>query len=277
MGQSDEPVVQLGCGCEQVSAQPGMVQREAQHGTSRKAVAGVREQGDGVPASHRRVMPRPIHLAARGEGGPGRAAPGRRVRSLVGLVPKPKKIIVYTDFEDQLGAATEVTLSGAPVGTDLQRFEAKVRVYLRAHEDHVALQKLRRNRPLTPDDLAELERMLTESGPGDLPHLERAAEHAQGLGVFIRGLVGLDRDAATDALSSFIAGRVLNASQLDFVNLIITYLTEHGVMGIGRLCDAPFTDHAPAGPEALFSGVDIDALVAVLDQVRSSASPGVAS
>jgi len=201
----------------------------------------------------------------------------RRVRSLVGLVPKAKKIIVYTDFEDQLGAPTEVTLSGAPVGTDLQRFEAKVRVYLRAHEDHVALQKLRRNRPLTPDDLAELERMLTESGAGDLPDLERAAEHAQGLGVFIRGLVGLDRDAATDALSSFITGRVLNASQLDFVHLIITYLTEHGVMGIGRLYDAPFTDHAPAGPEALFSGADIDALVEVLGQVRAAASPGVAS
>jgi restriction system protein len=146
----------------------------------------------------------------------------RRVRFLVRLVPKARRRIVYTDFEDHLGDATEVTLAGLPVGTDLQRFEAKVRVYLAAHLDHVALQKLRRNRPLTSDDIAELQRMLTESGAGDSTELDRAAEQAQGLGVFIRGLVGLDRDAATDALSGFIAGRTLTANQLDFVNLIIT-------------------------------------------------------
>ncbi len=171
----------------------------------------------------------------------------RRVRSLVRLVPKAKRVIVYTDFEDQLGAPIDVTVYGLPVGTDLQRFNAKVRVYLAAHLDHVALQKVRRNRPLTADDLAELQRMLTESGAGDPADVERAAEQAQGLGLFIRSLVGLDRDAATDALSSFIAGRTLSASQLDFVNLIITYLTEYGVMDIGRLYEAPFTDHAPEG------------------------------
>ena len=118
--------------------------------------------------------------------------------------------------------------------------------------------------------------MLTESGAGEPEELERAAEQAQGLGIFIRSLVGLDRDAATDALSTFIAGRTLTANQLDFVNLIITYLTEHGVMDIGRLYEAPFTDHAPAGPEDLFSGADIEALVDLLDQVRASASPGLA-
>lgn len=33
------------------------------------------------------------------------------------------------------------------------------------------------------------------------------------------------------------------------------------------------TDHAPSGPEVLFSGADIDALVAVLSEVRASAAP----
>ena len=89
-------------------------------------------------------------------------------------------------------------------------------------------------------------------------------------------LVGLDRDAATDALSTFIAGRTLTATQLDFVHLIVTYLTEHGVMDVGRLYEAPFTDHAPAGPESLFSGSDIDALLDVLITIRTTASPGAA-
>ncbi len=86
----------------------------------------------------------------------------------------------------------------------------------------------------------------------------------------------LDRDAATDALSGFIAGRTLTANQLDFVNLIVTYLTEHGVMEVGRLYEAPFTDIAPEGPEGLFSGADVDQLVSALDAVRAAVSPVVA-
>lgn len=200
----------------------------------------------------------------------------RRVRLLVRLVPKARRIVVYTDFVDQLGEATEMTMSGLNVGTDLQRFQAKVRMYLRAHEDHVALQKLRRNRPLSPIDLDELQRMLTDSGVGEPADLQHAAEQAHGLGLFVRGLVGLDRDAATDALSEFIAGRSLTANQLDFTNLVITYLTEHGVMDVARLYESPFTDLAPQGPEGLFSGVDIDALVDALDSVRITATPDVA-
>ena len=200
----------------------------------------------------------------------------RRIRLLVRLVPKTRRIVVYTDFVDQLGEATEMTMSGLNVGTDLQRFQAKVRVYLRVHEDHVALQKLRRNRPLSPTDLDELQRMLTESGVGEPADLQQAAEQAHGLGLFVRGLLGLDRDAATEALSHFIAGRTLTANQLDFINLVITFLTEHGVMDVARLYESPFTDMAPQGPEGLFSGSDIDALVDVLDAVRITASPSVA-
>ena len=74
--------------------------------------------------------------------------------------------------------------------------QAKARAFLRAHEDHVAIHKLRMNRTLTASDLAELERMLAESGVGDARNIERARSESQGLGVFVRLLVGLDREAA---------------------------------------------------------------------------------
>jgi type I restriction enzyme, R subunit len=47
-------------------------------------------------------------------------------------------------------------------------------------------------------------------------------------------------------------------------------------MDAGRLYESPFTEIAPLGPESLFTVADVDELVAVLDQVRASASTEVA-
>lgn len=55
-----------------------------------------------------------------------------------------------------------------------------MRAFLRAHEDHIALHKLRRNLPLTPADLAELGRMLAASGTGSAQEFERATTESKG-------------------------------------------------------------------------------------------------
>jgi type I restriction enzyme R subunit len=88
----------------------------------------------------------------------------RRIRGLVRLLEKRKRMVVYTDFIDDLGEVEEIALHrGGAAGTDFDRFRQKARAYLRAHAGHVALQKLHRNRPLTQTDLEELDRMLTEA------------------------------------------------------------------------------------------------------------------
>ena len=198
----------------------------------------------------------------------------RRLRGLVRLLEKRKRIVVYTDFVDDLGEIEEVILHhGAATGTDFERFRAKARTYLRAHADHVALQKLRRNRPLTDTDLDELDRMLTEAGLGDPADLARARTEGDGLGAFIRSLVGLDRDAASDALSEFVNGRTLTADQHDFVALVVEHLTANGAMDVGLLYEPPFTSLAAGGPETLFPEADVDALIAIIRSVGANAHP----
>jgi type I restriction enzyme, R subunit len=195
----------------------------------------------------------------------------RRIRELVQLIDKRQRKPLYTDFEDEMGRERTVELPGFGDGTDYTRFRAKARAFLRAHLDHVAVQKLRTNKPLTATDLVELERMLAESGLGEAATIQRAAEESQGLGLFVRSLVGLERTAAKEAMASFMAGKSLSANQIEFVDLVVNHLTEHGVVEPSALYESPFTDLTPRGPEVLFTPAQVDELIRALAAVRARA------
>ena len=117
----------------------------------------------------------------------------RRLRDLVKFIEKQKRKPIYTDFEDEMGGETHVVLPGFGEGTDYAKFRAKAQAFLRAHQDHIAIHKLRLNKALTAADLTELERMLVESGVGAAEEIGRAKSEPQGLGLFVRSLVGMDR------------------------------------------------------------------------------------
>ncbi|HBL31779.1 MAG TPA: restriction endonuclease subunit R [Acidobacteria bacterium] len=194
----------------------------------------------------------------------------RRLRNWVKLIDRTSRVPLYTDFEDERGEETEVDLGfGPPDG--FERFRAKARAFLREHADHITIRKLRMNRQLTESDLAELERILTESGAGDADEVQKAKEESHGLGLFVRSLVGLDREAAKLAFARFLMRTTLTANQIEFVNLIIDHLTEHGVMAADLLYESPFTDLAPKGPEGLFTSAQVGELLDVLDRVRAAA------
>jgi type I restriction enzyme R subunit len=196
----------------------------------------------------------------------------RKLRGLARFVEKTTRNPMYTDFEDTLGEAVDVVLPRANPGTDFERFRAKAEAYLQQHLDNLALQRLRRNKQLTPDDLSELERMLFAAG-GQQADIARATEQGEGLGLFVRHLVGLDRSAAVEAFETYLDGTRFSAQQVRFVSLIVDELTKNGVMEPSRLFESPYTDHAPTGPDYVFPNVDVDVIVDTLRHIKQTALP----
>ena len=131
----------------------------------------------------------------------------RRLRSLIKLIEKAERKPVYTDFEDEMGPETEVELQGFQTGGPRAGSLPRRASSFKTHENHITIHKLRRNQPLTASDLAELERMMLEAGVGTAGDIARAKEQSHGLGLFIRSLVGLDREAAKEAFGGVPAWR----------------------------------------------------------------------
>lgn len=195
----------------------------------------------------------------------------KRLRSLVKLIEKRKRVVVYTDFEDELGTDAVIDLPEVANGLDMVKFKEKARQFLKAHESHLSLQRLRRGQSLTGSDLSELENMLREAG-GSKEMIDRAAEQAHGLGYFIRSLVGLDREAVSQTFNQFVRGTTATPDQIEFIELIVQELTQAGVMDAERLYQSPFIDINPLGPDGIFPSAVVDQLFKVISDIRLSAA-----
>ncbi|MBZ0212228.1 MAG: DEAD/DEAH box helicase family protein [Nitrospirae bacterium] len=191
-----------------------------------------------------------------------------RLRDLVKLVEHRRGSPVFTDFGDELGEESEIALPGFVDAAGFERFKEKARAFLRDHQHRGSIQRLRLNEPLTQADLEDLERVLIECGAGG-SEIQRASE--AGLGLFVRSIVGLDREAAKRSLNAYLGDRTLSATQIEFTNMIVDYLTEHGVMEPRLLFESPFTDLSALGVDGLFGSEEVDSILKFLSLVRDRA------
>ena len=146
------------------------------------------------------------------------------MRGLLQYIDKLKRKIYYTDFTDDITDAAE----GEPIYTsnDLKNYKKKVEFYLKEHEDHMSVYKLRNNKKLNETDMKELERILwTELGSKD-DYIKEYGDTP--IGRLVRKIVGVDRAAVNEAFSKFLSDEHLNVNQIRFVNLIIDYIVANG-------------------------------------------------
>ena len=144
-----------------------------------------------------------------------------------------------TNFDDQI---LETEWHESQLETDdLKNYLAKAEFYVREHQDSPAIAKLKSNLPLTQQDVAELESILW-SQVGTQEDYE--AEYGEKpLGEFVREVVGMDMKAAKEAFSVYLNDVNLDDRQIYFVNQIVEYIVQNGLMkDLSVLQKPPFTD-----------------------------------
>ena len=124
---------------------------------------------------------------------------------------------------------------------DLKNYKLKAEFYVRKNQDNAVIAKLRGNEPLSAEDVRELERILwSEAGTKQDYESEFGAKP---LGEFVREIVGLDMRAAKEAFSEYLSDTSLDDRQIYFVNQIIEYIVQNGMLkDMAVLQEPPFTD-----------------------------------
>lgn len=195
-----------------------------------------------------------------------------QLRDLVKFIDRQEQRIVYTNFTDSLGEISEVEVPQQQTGFSPYQYRRKVEAYIRANENHVAIAKLKRNIPLTESDLQSLETMLFNSAEIESrEQFEQVYGKNLSLKLFIRKLVGLDRSAAKQAFAEYLKNVNFSAQQIRFIENIIDYLTQNGVMNPEQLYESPFTEVHPDGLDGVFSDRQADRILEIVRSINHTA------
>ena len=160
------------------------------------------------------------------------------LRDLMKYIPKEKSRY-DTNFTDDI---LSIDWRDSELDNDdLKNYKAKAEFYVRQHQDDLVIGKLKKNKPMTPEDIKQLEAILwSQLGIKE----EYEAEYgSKPLGEFVREIVGLDMRAAKEAFEEYLNEANLNSRQIYFVNQIVEYVARNGLMkDLSVLQEPPFTD-----------------------------------
>ena len=162
----------------------------------------------------------------------------KNLRGLMKYLPKTAPRY-DTDFEDDILSMEwrESELEN----DDLQNYKTKAEYYVRQHQNDLVIAKLRMNKPMTWQDIGELEKILWKELGTKEEYTEEYGDKP--LGEFVREIVGLDMKAAKEAFSEYLDSTKLDSRQIYFVNQIVEYIVHNGLMkDLSVLQEPPFTD-----------------------------------
>jgi type I restriction enzyme R subunit len=186
------------------------------------------------------------------------------------LKDENKENPIYSDFTDDLPHG-EVEEKDILISyTKLQSYKDRVESFIRKNKNHLVIDKLYKNIPVTPSELAVLEEFLMQEAESKDRLFTEYEE--QPLGKFVRRIIGLDIEAAQKHFTSFIQQANLNANQITFIQKIIDYLNKNGVLDKSMLTQSPFNDLDDNGIIGVFPEEEkLIKVIQLIDEVNLNA------
>ncbi|MCI9346200.1 MAG: DEAD/DEAH box helicase family protein [Lachnospiraceae bacterium] len=180
----------------------------------------------------------------------------------------PQKAAKYeTNFADDI-LSTE-WYEAELESSDLKNYKEKAEYYIRQNQNHIAIVKLRGNKPLSDFDVQSLEEILW----GELGTREDYEREygEKPLGEFVREIVGLDMNAAKEAFAEYLNGSRMDSRQIYFVNQIVEYIVHNGLLkDFSVLQQSPFTDKGSV--VEIFTDMDVwTGIREVIEQINANA------
>ncbi len=163
----------------------------------------------------------------------------RLLRGLMPYIGKETKRIIDTNFKDEI-MSQEIRDSDLRHTGNI-RYREKMKKYLHENENEPVIMKLKTNQPLSSEDVAELERIMWMEVGTKEEYIEEYGGIS--LGVLVRRVTGLDKQAALDVFSKYLDHTILNENQRYFVGMVVDYIVKNGTMDdFGVLKESPFSD-----------------------------------
>jgi type I restriction enzyme R subunit len=193
------------------------------------------------------------------------------LRTLINFIDKDDKKEVYTNFTDTVGSVRENETGQFREISELKQYRLKVEQYIKQHQNHMTIHKLKKNKPITDKDIEALEEMLFNSDVAESKErFEESYKRIEGLGPFIRSLVGLDKQAVNKAFADYLQNGNFASHQIRFVKKVIDYLTNKGTMDPEQLYEPPFTDEHYEGVDGVFPNEAAN-IVSIIREINQNA------
>lgn len=192
------------------------------------------------------------------------------LRDLIKFLEREEATIYYTSFEDQFSGPVKDHQVIYPFN-DLAAYRQKVEFYLKEKSNYITIHKLRNNVQITNEELGELEVMLFEQGGIGTKEEFIKAYGEQPLGKFIRGILGLDVNAAKLAFGEILSSQTLNSQQIRFMDTLINFFSVKGIIQAEMLFDPPFTDINTSGITGVFDMQTAAKIISLIERINLSA------
>ncbi len=194
-----------------------------------------------------------------------------KLRDLIQFIDKEEGYTdVFTNFEDELGKGIELP----PIvqgDVNLAEYRKRVKRFIERNIHHGSVQRIRNNQPISEQDISALEDILFSEGGPISRDVYEEIYGGQPLGILVRSTVGLSRIAAKEALGEFLSKSPLHPDQINFLDQIVDYLVQNGMMEPKVMFDTPFTHIHDLGITGVFGDDEGQLVIELIRAVNRNA------